>query len=152
MPPQSIVENLILELPVAKLDVGTMSILKSYLACLLSEPCFLKADDFDRIVKALLSNEDLKAYQKSKLLFLYAEYHADYMNNIKEAIAVAVDALVTFTSHKGFVVLSQYYERGGYLEEMKRNIDMLEYTDTLGRYSKFIRETRERVNSQHGAQ
>jgi len=152
VPPQSIIENLILELPVAKIDPGTMDILKSYLACLLSEPCFLKSDDFDRILKALLSNQELKAYQKSKLLFIYAEYFADYQDDIKLAIAMAIDALVEYPTLKGFMMLSLYYERGGYLVEMKRNVDMLEYSDKFGMYRKFIRESRERMNNQLNSQ
>ncbi len=152
VPPQSIIENLILDLPAAKLDLGTMGILKSYLVCLTSGSCPLKSEDFDRIVQALLSNQELNGYQKHKLLIIYAEYLADYQDNIKEAIAIAVDALVEHTTLEGFKLLSLYYEKGGYLKEMKRNVDMLEQTDKFGRYRRFIRESRERMNSQFNTQ
>jgi len=152
VPPQSIIENLILDLPAAKLDLGTTGILKSYLVCLTSGSCPLKSEDFDRIVQALLSNQELNGYQRHKLLIVYAEYLADYQDNIKSAIAIAVDALVEHTTLKGFMLLSLYYEKGGYMKEMKRNVDMLERTDKFGRYRRFIRESRERMNSQFNTQ
>ncbi|MCK5432896.1 MAG: hypothetical protein KAJ03_09140, partial [Gammaproteobacteria bacterium] len=152
IPPQSLIENLIQELPNSKIDAGVSDIFKTYLNCLKIEKCFLSPDDFERLVNAALENSDRGNVSKADLHMLYAEFLADEKQDIKAAIANAVQAMVSATTLKNIAMLAQYYEKGGYEKLMRRTINLLDELDRFGQYRKFIRESKEKLNVQSNIQ
>ena len=150
-PPQQLIEDLIQNLPTAKVELSMILVFESYMECLVAEKrnpgrCLLKPKDFERIKKALLSNHEMQAATKERILVIYAKYLDEYQGDTAAAIAAQVDALVEYPTLRDFMLLSQYYEKGGYYKLMTRTNNMLEELDRLGTFRKFIRESRERMS------
>ncbi len=147
-PPQSLIEDLIQAFPTAKADKGMTNVFKSYKDCFAMEECPLKPEDFDRMVSALLSNQNMKGFFGRKLRIIYAKYFAEHQNDIGAAITNVLEAITSYPTLEDFVLLAQYYEEGGYFEEMQRTIKFIEDRDKFGQFGKLTRQLKEQSYKQ----
>jgi len=145
VPPQSFIKELINDLYSAEINIGIINLLGSITECMITKECHLKTVDYQRVLEALHNNPKMIGAFREKLLIIHAEYLAKARGNIDAAIAKIVEAINVHPTHDGLMLLALYLEEGGYEQEVKRTIDVLEEQDKLGRYRKFIRETRERL-------
>ena len=144
-PPRILVENLINVLKFTMLNYGSLNTLQSYKNCMIADKCVLKRDDYHRILEALLNNPNTAGDVRRKLLVIHAEYLAKATGNIDAAINTILEAIIGYPTADDLMLLAQYYEKGGYEQMTIRTIDYLEQQDKFGRFRKFIRETREKI-------
>jgi protein O-mannosyl-transferase len=146
VPPRILIEQLIQELSVAKIDRGVINLFMSFKVCFIETECTLKSEDFERLIDALLSHRYIGNDIKRLMLIIKAEYFFEYHANVDIAIPLLLEAIILDSNLEDFMLLTQYYEEGGYFEQMERTINYLEEHDKLGRYKKFIRQSRKTVN------
>jgi len=121
-----------------------INVFRAYKNCFTSGRCPLNPEDFDRMAKALFSNQSMKVYYGKNLRIINAKYFAEYSNNIDIAIANVLEAIILEPTLEEFMLLAQYYEEGGYYKEMKRTIDFMDEHDKYGQLRKFIRQANKR--------
>jgi hypothetical protein len=145
MPPPSLIEDLIEVMRFSSIDGGSLYTLNSYKICMIHGECLLTTEEYHRIVESLLNNGKVGGDFRRKLLINHADYIARAKDNIDGAITTVLDALIGHPTADDLMLLAQYYEIGGYNEQVIRTVDRLEQQDKFGRFRKFIRETRARL-------
>jgi hypothetical protein len=148
IPPEELINKIVKNLPTSRMSLTSTNVFVSYLACIKDEDCYLEPDIFKRLIHAALSTPKRGKVNQGKLYMMYAEYLADCENDIKAAIAMAVQGMIAHHSLNNIATLASYYERGEYYKEMKRTIRLLDSQDILGLYSIFIREANNKLNAQ----
>ncbi|NKB38884.1 MAG: hypothetical protein GKR93_17260 [Gammaproteobacteria bacterium] len=144
-PPEGLIDELVTILPAGKIDISMVNIFKNYTACLDTENCVISHEELERIKDALLRNPEMEGYFKRSLLINYAKYLAETRENIDLAITTLLESTMAHPMLEDYMLLSTYYERGGYREQVIRTLDLLELQDQLGMFKKQITDTRSRM-------
>ncbi len=148
VPPRILIEDLIDVLPVVKVNRGVINVFISIKRCFIENECPLESEDFERMLAALLSNHYIGKDIKRIILIINAEYLADAKLNIDAAIRNVLEAIILSENLEDFMLLAQYYVRGSYLKEAERTISYLEEHDRLGKFRKFINETKVKIRNE----
>jgi len=146
LPPPSLIEDLIEVMSFSTIDGGSLFTMHSYKDCMISRECLLTTEEYHRIVESLLNNENVAGDFRRRLLINHADYLARARNNTDGAITTVLEALIEYPTVDDLMLLAQYYEEGGYNDQVIRTIAFLEEEDKYGRFRKFIRETRTRIS------
>jgi protein O-mannosyl-transferase len=144
VPPQMLIEDLISELPVTKVNRGVINLFNSYLKCLIDQDCLLNSDEFERMIAALFSNQYILKDSKRLILLIKADYYYKFKKDIDAAIKTLLEAIIWNGQLDDFVLLAEYYESGNYYDQVKRTISYLEEHDKLGKYKKIINDFKSR--------
>ena len=144
VPPKSLIKELIKELPETIVNRGIINLFSSFKRCLINQKCDLNPEDFEGMIDALFNNKFILADSKRLILLIKAQYYFEYKQNIDAAITTVLEAIIWQGKIEDFVLLAQYYEAGGYIEEVKRTLVYIEKNDKLGRFNKFINDVKAR--------
>ncbi len=142
-PREFLIEDLIQRLPNANVNRAVINIFESYKRCFIKEVCSLKSSDFERMLDALFDNKYIGNDVKRIILVLKANYLVESQNNIDVAITTVLEAIILSSELEDYMLLAQYYKKGGYHQEMDYVIKYLEEHDDFGRFRKSINDLKE---------
>jgi protein O-mannosyl-transferase len=140
MPSELLIEKIVQKLPNANISRAVINIFESYKRCFLKDECTLTPNDFEKMLAALFSNKYIGNDVKRIILILKAEYLVESQNNIDVAITTVLEAIILNSELEDYMLLAQYYRKGGYHQEMYHTIKYLEEHDDLGRFRKPIND------------
>ena len=106
--------------------------------------CPLEESYYLQLLDALLMNEGMSAGTRRWLMVI----HSDYLRSkgrLEEAIKAITITFEMYPTLEDLQLLVQYYDEGGYTDEIMNTLDIIEELDTLGRLRKFVREYRIKI-------
>jgi hypothetical protein len=146
-PPGPHIEKLTKILRTGKLNQGVVNIFKAIKKCMITEDCPLSEAEYYRVLDALLNNKNISRNYKRPFMITHAEYLSEAKGDFDAAIATILDLINVYPALGDLRLLSDYYEKGGYMENAKRAIDHLEQQDKYGQFSDYIEKSREKISN-----
>ncbi len=140
VPPQNLIEELKQQLPISGVDRGVINVFESINECFSIQACPLSPKDYESLIEAFFNNQYIGNDIKRRILVMKAKYLLRRHGNVDAAITTVLEAIILSSEPEDYMLLAQYYKKGGYHQEMNHTIKYLEEHDALGRFRKSIND------------